>query len=77
MDDPTFDARRFLTENFQNPATLIAHVTTLGLTPPSQAQVEKWFSRNSVPADWLTKLVALLERETGEPVSLAQYMGPT
>ena len=69
-----FDARKFLEEHFQNVGGLIAHCRALGVEPPSQAQAEKWFSRNSLTGDWLAKLLALIEIEHGEPVSVKPYI---
>jgi hypothetical protein len=59
MTGPAFNAKRFLQEHFQNPATLIAAVKAAGQVPPSHAQAEKWFTRSSVPGDWLARLVAI------------------
>lgn len=59
MTDTVFNAKRFLIDHFQNPATLIAAVKAADQTPPSHAQAEKWFSRSSIPGDWLARLVAV------------------
>lgn len=70
-----FDAKQFIRQNFQNPAGVVAHFNSAGLTPPTEAQVEKWISRNSLTGDWLAKLLVLLEVERAAPVSLQPYMG--
>jgi hypothetical protein len=73
MADQKFNAKRFLTEHFQNPATLIARCRAGGVEPPSLAQAEKWFSRNSIPAEWLVKLVAVRQID-GIAINVADYM---
>lgn len=70
-----FNARKFLEDHFQNVGGLIAHCRAMGVEPPSQAQAEKWFSRNSLTGDWLAKLLGLLEDERKEPVSVKPYLG--
>lgn len=70
-----FDAKKFIRENFQGPGGVIAHCRAMGLEPPSDEQVQKWLQRNSVPGEWLAKLLAILETERGLPVSIRPYMG--
>ena len=70
-----FDARRFLTDNFQSVGGVIAHFRALGLEPPTQGQAEKWFARGTLTGEWLATLLSLLETERGAPVSLAPYVG--
>lgn len=70
-----FDFKKFIRDNFQSPAGVIAHCRSFGLEPPSEEQVSKWLQRNSVPGEWLAKLISLLEHERGEPVSVQIYFG--
>lgn len=70
-----FNARLFLEQNFQTVGGVIAHFRALGLEPPTQGQVEKWFARSALTGEWLAALLSLLEAERGAPVSLAPYMG--
>lgn len=69
-----FEAKRFLRERFQTVGGVVAHCRAAGVEPPNEEQVQKWFQRNSIPSDWLAKLLSLLEVESGGPVSLAPYM---
>ena len=46
-----------------------------GAGAASDEQVQKWLQRNSVPGEWLAKLLAILETERGLPVSIRPYMG--
>lgn len=71
-----FDAKKFIRDNFQSAGGVIAHCRSVGLEPPSDEQVQKWLQRNSVPGEWLAKLLTLLEVERGHAVSLQPYMGP-
>lgn len=75
MGDTGFSARAFLKDNFQGVGGLIAHCRALGIEPPSEAQAQKWMTRNAIPGEWLTKILGMLEAERGEPVSLVPYMG--
>ena len=70
-----FEARRFLEENFGDIGGLIARCRAANVEPPNEAAVQKWRQRNSIPGEWLTKLVSVLEAERGEAVSLRPYMG--
>lgn len=69
-----FAARAFLRDNFQSVGGLIAHCRSMGLEPPNEAQAEKWLQRDSLPADWLAKLLGLLEAERGQPVSIKPWL---
>lgn len=42
---------------------------------PKSTRVEKWFQRESIPADWFAILLAYLEIDRGKPVSLVVYLG--
>jgi hypothetical protein len=69
-----FDAARFLQDRFTNPDGVIGLFQTYGMNCPSREAVRKWFERSSISAEWLPLLLALLELDAGEPVSLAQYL---
>ena len=70
-----FEAKRFIKENFQSTAGVIAHFRSAGIEPPTDKQAEKWLTRNSIPGEWLAKMIAILEAERGVPVSISDYMG--
>lgn len=70
-----FNAKKFIRDNFQGPGGVIAHCRSVGWAPPSGGQVEKWLERNSVPGEWLAKLLSLLEAQHGAPVSIQPYIG--
>lgn len=36
--------------------------------------INQWFRRKSVPADWFATLLGLLEIETGQKVSVTEYL---
>lgn len=71
-----FRAKDFLRDNFQSVAGIVAHCRAAGVEPPNEEQAQKWFQRNSIPGDWLTTLLSVLETEKGKPVSLAAYREP-
>lgn len=72
-----FDALKFLQENFKTPAELIALLAAHKIGPPKDNTAYKWFSRATVPSEWLPVLLFVLELENGEPVSMARYVGQT
>ena len=69
-----FRAKQFLDDNFGDIGALVARCRVAGVEPPNEAAVQKWRQRNSIPGEWLTKLVSVLEIERGEAVSLRRYM---
>lgn len=71
-----FRAKDFLRDNFQSVGGIVAHCRAAGFEPPNEKQAEKWFQRNSIPGEWLTTLLAVLEIEKGKPFSLAAYREP-
>ena len=72
-----FRAKDFLRDHFQSVAGIVAHCRAADVEPPNEEQAQKWFQRNSIPSDWLTTLLSVLEKETGKPVSLAAYREPS
>jgi hypothetical protein len=71
----TFNTEAFLRENFKTPGGLIAFLRLYGADLPLQPAVDKWFQRRSVPSDWLPVLLAYIEIDRGQPVSVAKYLG--
>lgn len=70
-----FDVKRFLTENFRDPDGLVGAFNAYRLAIPPKDTVRKWFSRETVPSEWLPMIIAVLELENGKPVSLTPYIG--
>lgn len=70
-----FNAKKFIRDNFQSVGGIVAHFRDVGFEPPTYEQAEKWLTRNSIPGEWLAKMLAILEGERGEPVSILAYIG--
>jgi hypothetical protein len=71
-----FNTDLFLRENFKTPGGLIAFLRSYDASElPLQPAVDKWFQRRSVPSDWLPVLLAYIEIDRGQPVSVAKYLG--
>lgn len=70
-----FNAREFLKQNFQNAGGVVACCRAMGVEPPSEEAAQKWFERSSLTGEWLAKLLAIMEAERGEPVSIRKYVG--
>lgn len=69
-----FAARRFLTDTVGTPQHVPVLFTLYGMPAPNPEAVQKWYSRGSIPGDWLVALLCLLELDRGEPVRLAEYL---
>lgn len=69
-----FNTTQFLKDNFTSAPVLVATLESYRFTPPNLEAVKKWFSRGSVPGDWLAVLLSILEFEEGAPVSVIKYM---
>jgi hypothetical protein len=70
-----FDTQRFLTENFRDADGVVGLFNAFRLEIPPRDTVRKWFSRGTIPSQWLPMLIAVAELEAGRPVSLARYVG--
>lgn len=69
-----FRTRQFLVEMFGNPQGVVSFLRAYDVDAPDAATVQKWFARESVPASWLPVLLAYLEIDRGDPVSLVSYI---
>ncbi len=69
-----FRTKKFLVENFQTVQGVMAFLRAYNAPLPNTKAVEKWFQRQSVPSEWLPVLLAYLELDRGEPVSLIIYL---
>lgn len=69
-----FNARRYLDETFQSPQRARNTLLAFGFEAPSIPAVTKWFTRGSVPGEWLPLLLAAQELEQGKPVSVAGFV---
>lgn len=75
MAKPTFHTSLFLREMFGNVQGLVSFLRAYDAPVPEAAAVAKWFSRQSIPSDWLPILLVYLEMDRGTPVSLVSYVG--
>lgn len=69
-----FRTKQFLVENFQNTPGLVNFLRAYGAALPKSTRVEKWFQRESIPAEWFAVLLAYLEIDRGGPISLTAYL---
>lgn len=69
-----FRYKAFLTEQLGSRDNVLGLFSAYGLTAPAAAAVEKWFSRERIPSEWLPTILAILELEMGKPVRLSSYL---
>jgi hypothetical protein len=68
-----FDFKRFLTDHWHNADLLHSFLSTYGKSY-QRATLYKWFLRETIPAEGFAVLLALLEIDSGKPVSVVNYM---
>ena len=69
-----FDYHKFLVDTWGEPERLVTFLHAYGRVNANYHTVNQWFRRKSVPSNWFAVLLALLEIETGKPVSLVAYL---
>lgn len=74
MSTPKFDALAFLHEHWPTVEDLAAFLKTYDVEAISLYGMKQWYRRETIPADWLPVLLALLELEKGAPVSIAKHL---
>ena len=70
---PVFQIKQFLVDNFGDPDKELEFLAGYGVHYERQALYKQW-RRESIPADLLPLLLALLEIERGAPVSLVKWL---
>ena len=68
-----FDFKKFLIDHWSNADHLHSFLATYGMKY-QRATLYKWFLRENIPAEGFAILLALLELDSGKPVSIAGYM---
>lgn len=68
------NATRLLSEAGDDTAVIRNVFELHGISAPSPGQIRKWRMRNRIPSDWLTKLLSVLEKDSGKHVRIADYM---
>lgn len=69
-----FDCLRFMNDQFGNADAVIGLANHFNVDVPTKDTLRKWFERGSIPSDWWPIVLALLEMERGEPVSVLSYI---
>jgi len=70
---PRFDTRTFLKAHWPKTPALVAFLKSYNVHV-EQAAVYKWAGRGTVPSSHFPLLLAFLEIEQGQPVSLVPYI---
>ena len=68
-----FDFADFLTSHWGNADNLHSFLKTYG-RDYQRPTLYKWFLRGTIPAEGFAILLALLEIDSGKPISLVGYM---
>jgi hypothetical protein len=71
-----FDFKKFLLDHWTDAEKVVEFLMRYGIRDVTPAAANKWFLRESVPAQWLATLLVLLELERGMPLSLQPYLKP-
>lgn len=67
------DAKRLL-DRFRNAGELRRAFEALGMEPPEAGTVRQWRLRGQISAAWLPRVLSVLEADTGQPVTISDYM---
>jgi len=70
----TFSAREFLTTEVGDAQSVLSLFTLRGVLSIGIDTIRKWYERDSLPGDKLVTLLAILEIDRGEPVSVVKYI---
>jgi hypothetical protein len=73
MIEPTFDSIAFLDDHWPDLDRLLRFMRSYNCALLRQA-IQKWHLRGSIPAQWFAIMLALMEIESGRPVSLVKYI---
>jgi len=68
------DQSVFLKKNFGTPEQLVATIAGAGVRPPTIHAARKWFQRGAIPTSYGYTILAVMEGQTGVPVSILPYM---
>jgi hypothetical protein len=61
-------------DHLTNADAVIGLANQFDVDVPAKDTLRKWFERGSIPGDWWPVVLALLEMESGKPVSLLGYL---
>lgn len=69
-----FNYHKFLRDKWGDPDRMLTFLRAYGHKDVQRPTINQWFRRKSVPADWFATLLGLLEIETGQKVSVTEYL---
>lgn len=69
-----FNRDMFLSDMDLDVDAIIALAGRAGVEVPERDTVRKWFERASIPGHWWPVLIALVELDRGQPISLLPYV---
>jgi hypothetical protein len=69
-----FAAKQLLKDEIGAPANVLKLFQAFNFPAPKIETIQKWYTRDSISAEWLPQLLALLELNSGAPVSLSAYI---
>lgn len=73
-NQPEFDFRGFIADNWSGIDPMLSFLQQYGVEDVNRPAAYKWGVRGSIPADKFAVLLALLEIDTGKPVSLSRWL---
>lgn len=69
-----FDTTKFIKDQFGHPEAITTLVSAIGIDPPANDTIRKWFERGAVPGPWWPVLIGALEKHNHGPVSVVGYL---
>lgn len=69
-----FDTDAFIREHFRDANGIVGMLRAYGLRCPPYDTARKWVARGTVPSEWFPVIVAVLELDNGEAISLIKYL---
>lgn len=69
-----FNTEQFMEDNLVNADALVGLANHLNVNVPAKDTLRKWFERGTIPGEWWPVVLAMLELESGSPVSVVAYL---
>ena len=69
-----FDTAAFIVDHLISPDAIVGLANHFNIEVPAKDTLRKWFERGTIPGEWWPVVLAMLELESGKPVSVVEYL---